>query len=273
MDGCFCGAPARTWLDRGQYHRDRVSLVAGPDRALRRDCSRVCAVESRRSAVTCRSGGADCERRLSLPLSPRRPSFRFSSPLIEPDVRISRIRLSDGFHIKACARDARTNRSAPAWPSRRALVGASGSFRELLGSRQSPSPRLVRARPEPGPLPSTGVTQLPRYYGPLRRLPRPSPKGLVPGLPAARQASRVASHRVRTCYAHYPGEPSDLHVSVYPIAHDGLRPMRGDSALAFNLSGPAQASLALRPVRSLTRPRRISVPEASTGRSPFPPPG
>ena len=91
--------------------------------------------------------------------------------------------------------------------------------------------------------------------------------------PAARQASRVASHRVRTCCAHYPGEPSDLHVSVYPIARDGLRPMRGDSALAFNLSGPAQASLALRPVRSLTRPRRISVPEASTVRSPSPSPG
>jgi len=161
--------------------------------------------------VTCRSGGADCERRLSLPLSPRRPSFRFSSPLIEPDVRISRIRLSDGFHIKACARDERMHRSAPAWPSRRAPVGASGSFRGLLGSRQSPSPRLVRARPEPGPLPSTGVTQLPRYYGPLRRLPRPSPRrDRYRVAPAARQASRVASHRVRTCYAHYPGESSDL---------------------------------------------------------------
>ena len=91
--------------------------------------------------------------------------------------------------------------------------------------------------------------------------------------PAARQASRVASHRVRTCCAHYPGEQSDLPASVHPIAPGGLRPMRGDSALAFNLSGPAQASLALRPAHSLTRPRRISVPEASTGRSPSPSPG
>jgi hypothetical protein len=91
--------------------------------------------------------------------------------------------------------------------------------------------------------------------------------------PAARQASRVASHRVRTCCAHYPGEPSDLQVSVYPIARGGLRLLRGDSALAFNLSGPAQASLALRPVRSLTRPKRTSVPGASTGRSPSPSPG
>ena len=30
MGGCFCGAPARTRLDRGPYSRDRVSLVGGP---------------------------------------------------------------------------------------------------------------------------------------------------------------------------------------------------------------------------------------------------
>ena len=55
-------------------------------------------VESSTSAVAYRTGGADCERRLSLSLSPRSPSLRFSSPLIEPDVTISVIRLSDGFH-------------------------------------------------------------------------------------------------------------------------------------------------------------------------------
>ena len=91
--------------------------------------------------------------------------------------------------------------------------------------------------------------------------------------PAVRQASRVASHRVRTCCAHSPGEQGNLPASVDPIAPSGLRPMRGDSALASKLSGPAQASLALRPVRSLTRPKRIAVPGASTGRSPCPPPG
>jgi len=60
-------------------------------------------VESRSSAVACRTGGAEYVRRLSLPRSPSSPSLRFSSPLIEPDVRISRIRLSDEFHTKACA--------------------------------------------------------------------------------------------------------------------------------------------------------------------------
>ena len=109
-------------------------------------------------------------------------SLRFSSPLIELGVRLSRTQLSDGFHVKACARAERTDRaatSAPAWPSRRAPVGASGFFRELLGSRQSPSPRLVRAHPEPGLLSSPGITRVHRSYEPLRRLPNPSPNGAV----------------------------------------------------------------------------------------------
>ena len=50
-----------------------------------------------------RAGGAKSERRLSWPLSPRSPSLRFPSPLIEPDVTISVIRLSDGFHMEAYA--------------------------------------------------------------------------------------------------------------------------------------------------------------------------
>jgi hypothetical protein len=40
----------------------------------------------------------------------------FSDPLIEPDVRFSRIRLSDWFHVKACRRDIRRqspNRTRP----------------------------------------------------------------------------------------------------------------------------------------------------------------
>src|SRR5262249_61047745 len=38
VGGCFCGPPARTRLGRGPYHRNRVSLVRRPSRALRRDC-------------------------------------------------------------------------------------------------------------------------------------------------------------------------------------------------------------------------------------------
>ena len=45
--------------------------------------------------MTYRTGGADCDRLLSERVSPSGPSPRFHVPLIEPDVRISRIRLSD----------------------------------------------------------------------------------------------------------------------------------------------------------------------------------
>src|SRR5713226_3968539 len=87
------------------------------------------------------------------------------------------------LHATPCRTGHGTAELDPAWPSRTAPVGASGVSRGLPGSRQSPSPRLVRAHPEPGPLPSTGVTQLHRYYGPLRRLPRPSPEGTGAGSP------------------------------------------------------------------------------------------
>ena len=71
-------------------------------------------VESKRSAVAYRTGGAECERRLSLPLSPRSPSLRFPSPLIEPDVTISVIRLSDGFHVRHAQKpDDRQGRTTP----------------------------------------------------------------------------------------------------------------------------------------------------------------
>jgi len=53
--------------------------------------------------VACRTGGAKSAQRLSWLRSPSGPSLRFCSPLIEPDVQISRIRLSDEFHVKACA--------------------------------------------------------------------------------------------------------------------------------------------------------------------------
>jgi hypothetical protein len=76
----------------------------------------------------------------------------------------------------------------------------------LLGSRQSPSPRLVRAHPEPGPLPSTGVTQLPRYYGPLRRLPRPSPEGTGAGSPRPRDRPPVLP--VPACVRAAPTTPA-----------------------------------------------------------------
>ena len=92
------------------YHRSRTHLGLSKDAADGRTRGGVRGsrwVESRRSAVAARSGGAKNERRLSLPLSPKRPSLRFFSPLIEPDVTIWVIRLSDEVSRQGMRRGAR----------------------------------------------------------------------------------------------------------------------------------------------------------------------
>ena len=78
-----------------------------------------------------RAGGAKHERRLSSPLSPRSPSLRFPSPLIELDVTIAVIQLSDGFHVQACAAvtaGTPRNRTRPV-PQTTALQETAGSRR------------------------------------------------------------------------------------------------------------------------------------------------
>ena len=82
----------------------------------------------------------------------------------------------------------------------------------------------------------------------------PAPCGRVASPTARTGLPCCKSPRVRTCCAHCPGEQSDRHVSVHQVALGGLRPFCGDSALALDLSRPAQASLTLRPARLLTRP-------------------
>ncbi len=126
--------------------------------------------------------------------------LRFHTPLIEPDRRISRIRLSD----KAC--------SILIFPHRRerrlvhvAVVIASGTSKplvEFIGSRQSPG---FPSRPQMGlelrPLPSTGVTRRQQYYGPLRHPRRP---GLS-----------LAGVRLRVTRPHRLGFPVLRWISVY----------------------------------------------------------
>ena len=59
----------------------------------------------------------------------------------------------DVFHATPCHRGSGTAASAPAWPSRRALVGASESFQELPGSRQSPHLGSFERTPNQGSFP------------------------------------------------------------------------------------------------------------------------
>ena len=95
------------------------------------------------------------------------PCFRFHFPLIEPDVRISRIRLSDWIPRR------HTMRTAHLRPTGKPLSETSDRVEVARpkANRSIIAPSL--GAPEPRPLCSTGVTRLHRYYGPLRHLPRP----------------------------------------------------------------------------------------------------
>ncbi len=123
-----------------------------------------------------------------------RPWLRFHTPLIEPDVRISRIRLSD-----------KTSRlhSSRATPS-----AVSEHSSELIGCPISRSLTAYCVCLELRPLPSTGVTRLQRYYEPLRH-------PTAPGLSLAGVRLVIPDHALElpvlrtlslcTCCRHYPG--------------------------------------------------------------------
>ncbi len=116
-----------------------------------------------------------------------------------------------------------------------------GRFSELIGFPISRSFPASCVRLEPRPLPSTGVTQLPRYYGPLRHPIAPVPSltgvrlliaGHAMGLPVLRALSSVymlpplprCSRRAPTSLKlARPYQPSPKWVSGRP-AH---RPFRG----------------------------------------------
>ena len=92
------------------------------------------------------------------------PCFRFHTPLIEPDVRIYRIRLSEKTHAIAAA--------IPCDAACDSKKNSSGVIR-LIANLPSFVASCVRLQLRP--LPSTGVTRLRRYYEPLRHPSRPGP--------------------------------------------------------------------------------------------------
>ena len=91
-----------------------------------------------------------------------------------------------------------------------------------------------------------------RLKATLRPLPSP-----VTGLPP------ITRTTFPTCRAHYPGGSRGCACRLLPHAC-GLPQMTGGSASAFELSRPAQASLLLRPIGSLSGPR----PPSSQGSDP-----
>jgi hypothetical protein len=129
------------------------------------------------------------------------PWLRFHIPLIEPDMQISRIRLSDKnsrFRVQR-------------------LLQFSDHLLELIGFPISRSFTTYCVCLELRSLPSTGVTRLPRYYEPLRhpRAPSLSLTGFrlviadhALGLPVFRALSLC------TCRRHYPGAASGRTASL-----------------------------------------------------------
>ena len=149
--------------------------------------------------------------------------LRFHFPLVEPDVQISRIRLSDKASIRRL-----TIRCSTVTPS-----VVPGSCREFSGN-QSPSRRHLLRCPELRLLPSTGITRLQRYYGPLRhpQCARPVPHGRpvgscshAKGLPVLHRSS-CCTHAVTNTPVD-PWERSSLafpQVSAFPVLLPGRHP-------------------------------------------------
>ena len=129
---------------------------------------------------------------------------------------------------------------------------ASEHFSELLGCPISASLATCCVCPELRPLPSTGITRLHRYYGPLRhpRAPGLSLTGvrlIIPdhamGLPVLRALPLC------TCCRHYPGAATGCSSARFPSR--SAFPDNGfGSACASSFSRLARRSLALRPAHS-----------------------
>ena len=126
----------------------------------------------------------------------------------------------------------------------------------LIGIRQSPIFGFFESAPEVRVLCSTGITQHQRSYDPVRLPPGPPSENdvevatLIPnGYPP------ITCITFPTCRAHYPGGSNGCTCRWLPHSR-GLPQMTGGSASALALSRPARASHALRPVGSLSRPRR-----------------
>ena len=109
---------------------------------------------------------------------------------------------------------------------------------------------------DPGPLPSTGITRLPRYYGPLRHPAGPDWPSRVSGgrVHATDRASRVAAFFIfHACWRHYPGRYRSVHRSLASQSANGLPLINGGSASALTVSRPAQRSLRV-PARMVAEP-------------------
>src|SRR5262249_27546415 len=127
---------------------------------------------------------------------------------------------------------------------------------------------IFESAPEVRALPSAGITRPHRSYDPVRLPSMPSPGATWRPLPSHYDGSPpITRITLPTCRAHYPGGSSGCACRLLPRSR-GLPQMAGGSASALSLSRPAQASLALRPAGSLSRPTATFVTRLQPLRSP-----
>jgi hypothetical protein len=170
------------------------------------------------------------------------PSLRFHIPLIEPDVQISRIRLSDETHALRTRRIAqpltskvlhnRQRHRSREWHGRHIeLLPMPPSLSHVtpsIGRRALPGFDSLR-NPLPVPiscvclelssLPSTGITRLPRYYEPLRHPAPPDPSLTGVPLTSPRHDTGLPVLRALplcTCSRYYPGAATGCKLRSLP---------------------------------------------------------
>ena len=216
-------------------------------------------------------------------------TLRFPSPLIKPDVRISRIRLSDWFHRAAhgggrvrcvlpkqwAMADAPSNTDRrPSSPRGKASSEASGYAGVFQAHRQSPILGSVQSAPEVRALSSASITRPQRSYGPLR-LPSDPP-------PVRRGGCQPQSRRVSPDDPHHPSNvpcpvPRRIETgacvdcfpahTAFPVSQAGRHPhlhFRGLLRLHARY-GPLDCSTAQgglcheAPAQSVARPNRSSA--------------
>ena len=130
------------------------------------------------------------------------------------------------------------------------------SLRCFQVHHQSPSPHHLQKRTR-----SQGPS-LRRHY-PASTVVRPCPTPAMAAACCDVEAATLTTNgsppitrtTIPTCRAPYPGGSRECACQLLPHACS-LPQMAGGSASALSLSRPAQASLILRPVGSLSRPRR-----------------
>ena len=134
---------------------------------------------------------------------------------------------------------------------------------------QSPILGSFESVPEVRVLPSAGITQPQQYYDPVRHPPEPPSCDDVEAATLARDGSPpITRLTLPTCRAHYPDGPERVRLSVATPSHLGLPRYSGGSASMTSLSRPAQASLTLRPVGLLNRPKAAFVTRLRPARLP-----